>query len=100
MTDYLGEDTNLPNIGCSQNGKPTRLANLPSDTKVNYPESLPVTEGINQRCCYIPRLIRYKPDIIEEHANAYKKVAANYRDLLDGDTDTDIVAGGLSSFFK
>jgi dTDP-4-amino-4,6-dideoxygalactose transaminase len=61
-------------------GKPTRLANASRD--VRQPRgSLPVTESIPERIYWIPWFKRYRPQIIEEHAAAYRKVA-EHADLL------------------
>jgi hypothetical protein len=48
----------------------------------------------------VPWFKRYLPEIIEEHANAYKKVIKNYMLLLADDTGKDEEAGGYSSFFS
>jgi len=69
-------------------GRPTRLANAAGPAAVDQPAgSLPVTEGINARVCGIPWFKRDRRDIIAQHAAAFRKVAANYEQLLDGDTD-------------
>jgi dTDP-4-amino-4,6-dideoxygalactose transaminase len=81
-------------------GKPTRIANLPLDVTIQQPlGSLPVTEAINERCCYLPRFIKFNREIIEQHAAAYKKVALNYSELLPGDTHK-AVEGTYSNFRK
>ncbi len=62
-------------------GKPTRIAN--SDRDVREPEgSLPVTEAEGDRVYGIPWFKHYWPEIIEEHAAAYRKVAENADQLL------------------
>jgi dTDP-4-amino-4,6-dideoxygalactose transaminase len=64
-------------------GKPTRVANSPPGVDVRQPPgSLPVSERIQERVFSVPWFKRYKPEIIEEYANAFKKVVENYRDLL------------------
>jgi hypothetical protein len=45
-----------------------------------------VSEAAGARLYSIPWFKRYLPDLIAEHALAYRKVAENYRDLLDGDS--------------
>lgn len=65
-------------------GKPTRIANSDRDLR-QPPGSLPVSEGIGKRVYSIPWFKHYRPEIIEEYANAYRKVAENYRELLPGD---------------
>lgn len=55
-------------------GKPTRIAN--SDRDLRQPEgSLPVTEASPGRSMSIPWFKHYRPEIIEEHAEAFVKVA-------------------------
>jgi perosamine synthetase len=66
-------------------GKPTRIAN--SDKDVRQPlGSLPVCEGIGKRLYSVPWFKKYQQDKIEEYAQAFRKAAENYRDLLPGDT--------------
>ena len=80
-------------------GRPTRIANLPESAgALQPPGSLPVSERINQFVCGIPWFKRYMPEIIEEHAKAFKKVAANYKDLLPGDKADARPLGTYSSF--
>ncbi len=65
-------------------GRPTRIAQAHSD--VRQPAgSLPVSEQIETRTFGIPWFKRYRTEIIEEHALAYRKVAENYQDLLSDD---------------
>jgi dTDP-4-amino-4,6-dideoxygalactose transaminase len=67
-------------------GKPTRIANLPEGVDIRQPlGSLPVTEGIQSKVFHIPWFKHYRAQIIEEHAAAFRKVAENYRDLLADD---------------
>lgn len=68
-------------------GRPTRIANLPDGVDVRQKAgSLPVSEGIQERVFSIPWFKHYRPKVIEEHAQAFRKVAENYEDLLPGDT--------------
>ena len=65
-------------------GKPTRIANTSRD--VRQPKgSLPVTEAAAGRTYSIPWFKKYDAEIIEEHAKAYRKAAANYKALLADD---------------
>lgn len=81
--------------------RPTRIAYLDESAKIEqYIETLPVAQGINRRVFQVPWFKRYRPEIIEEHANAYKKVAENYQALLVGDIDRDAEIGAYSSFFS
>ncbi|NLC58011.1 MAG: hypothetical protein GX774_14365, partial [Armatimonadetes bacterium] len=62
-------------------GRPTRIAN--SNRDLRQPRgSLPVTESLPDACYSIPWFKHYRPQIIEEHALAFRKVAENYRELL------------------
>ena len=80
-------------------GKPTRQANLPESVDVVQSEgSLPISERINGEVCGIPWFKHFRPDVIEQHAEAFKKVAANYEDLLESDKDKEQDGGGYSSF--
>ncbi len=90
-------------------GRPTRIAYLDESVKIEqYIEALPVAEGINHRVFEVPWFKHYRPQIIEEHANAYKKVVENHRELLADDTGKDTEGsrkagsqiGGYSSFFS
>jgi dTDP-4-amino-4,6-dideoxygalactose transaminase len=81
-------------------GRPTRIAGLDETAKVEqYIEKLPVAESINLHVFEVPWFKRYLPEIIEEHANAYKKIIKNYKALLADDTGDEEV-GGWSSFFS
>jgi perosamine synthetase len=74
-------------------GKPTRIANSTGDL-ANLQEPLPVTESIQKKVFSSPAFKHYRPEIIDEYAAAVKKVAANYEDLLPGDTgDTGAIGG-------
>lgn len=65
-------------------GRPTRLAH--SDRDLRQSEgSLPISEGIGVRTFAVPWFKQYRPEIMEEHAAAFKKVVENHRDLLPGD---------------
>lgn len=65
-------------------GKPTRIANSARDLR-QPPGSLPVTERAPARAYSIPWFKRYRPEVIEEHANAFRKAAVNHRELLKED---------------
>jgi hypothetical protein len=67
-------------------GQPTRIANLPPGVDVRQPAgSLPVAEGIQTKVFRIPWFKHYRPQVIEAYAEAFTKVAENYRDLLADD---------------
>lgn len=65
-------------------GKPTRIANNHRDVRQGL-GSLPNSEKIGELTYSIPWFKHYRPEIIEEYANAFKKVAANYEALLKHD---------------
>ena len=66
-------------------GKPTVIAN--ADRDLRQPRgSLPVSENIGTRTYSIPWFKKFRPHIIEEYANAYRKAAENYEELLEDDT--------------
>ena len=62
-------------------GRPTRIAN--ADRDLRQPAgSLPVTESLPERCYTIPWFKHYRPQIIEEHAAAFRKVVEHAGELL------------------
>jgi len=74
-------------------GKPTRIAHAHRD--VRQPRgSLPVSERIGALAYQIPWFKRYRPEIIAEHATAYRKVAENYQELLEDDPGDPPDLGG------
>jgi len=65
-----------------RHGKPTRIAN--SDRDLRQGEgSLPVTESMPRRCYGIPWFKHYRPEIIEQYALGFRKVAENADQLMD-----------------
>jgi perosamine synthetase len=62
-------------------GKPTVLCFGARDVRQG-PGSLPVSESIEQIALGVPWFKHDRPEIIEEHAAAYRKVAENAADLL------------------
>jgi dTDP-4-amino-4,6-dideoxygalactose transaminase len=65
-------------------GKPTRVANAARDVR-ELDKSLPVSDIIGSRIYSIPWFKHYKPEIIAQYANGFKKAAVNYRELLKDD---------------
>lgn len=61
-------------------GKPTVIANAKRDVRQG-PGSLPVTESIPKRAFEIPWFKHDYPEIIEEYANAFRKVAEHADEL-------------------
>ncbi len=79
-------------------GKPTRIANSNRDLR-QYPGDLPVSEALGARTYHIPWFKHFRPEIIDEYVAAFKKVCANYADLLPGDQGNAAHLGGWH-FFK
>ena len=65
-------------------GKPTRIANSNRDVR-DYDKSLAVSEKIGTMAYCIPWFKHYRPEIIEEYANAFRKAATKYKELLKDD---------------
>jgi len=64
--------------------RPTRIAHAHRDL-IHEQGSLPVSEKIGMLSYGIPWFKHYRPEIIAEHANAFRKVAENYTELLADD---------------
>ncbi len=63
-------------------GKPTRIAN--SNRNIKQPKgSLPISERIDTLVYGIPWFKQYRPNIIDEYANAFRKVIENYKELMN-----------------
>ena len=62
-------------------GKPTRIAFADRDVREGK-GSLPVVESIPERTVSVPWFRRYRPELIEQHAAAFRKVAENAGSLL------------------
>jgi dTDP-4-amino-4,6-dideoxygalactose transaminase len=78
-------------------GKPTRIANADRDLRQRA-GSLPVTEAMNSHVYRVPWFKHYRPEIIEEQARAFRKVAENYEVLLEGDSREETLGNtGLSA---
>jgi len=78
-------------------GKPTRIANSTRDLR-QYKGELPVSESIGERTYHIPWFKKFRPEIIDEYANAFRKVAENYEELLEGDQGNPETVGGWHFF--
>ena len=78
-------------------GRPTRVAHLPQGETISQPPgSLPVSESVSQRVLGIPWFKHDRPDVIAQPAEAFRKLAASYKDLLPGD-EPDRQVGGYST---
>lgn len=64
--------------------RPTRIAHAHRDL-IHEQGSLPVSEKIGTLSYGIPWFKHYRPEIIAQHANAFRKVAENYTELLADD---------------
>lgn len=79
-------------------GKPTRIAFTDRDVR-ELDGDLEPAVAIGAHTYNIPWFKKFVPEIIEEYANAYKKVALNYKELLEGDKGNPEKLGGFH-FFK
>lgn len=79
-------------------GKPTRIANSKHDI-LGMDNDLTVAENFGSSVYAIPWFKHFDKSIIEEYAEAYRKVALNYRELLEGDPGNPKTLGGWH-FFK
>jgi hypothetical protein len=62
-------------------GKPTRIANSDRDVR-QAAGSLPASERCRERTYSVPWFKHHRPQVIEEHAAAFRKVAENASELL------------------
>ena len=72
-------------------GRPTNSANLPEGVENRQDQQdLPVSAKLSQRIFQLPYMKHFNKELIDQYIAAMKKVCANYADLLEGDTDTDV----------
>ncbi len=77
--------------------RPTR--NAFTDRDVRQPEgSLPVSEKIMSHTYSVPWFKKFVPQLIEEYAGAFRKVALNHEALLSGDPGDGPALGGWHFF--
>lgn len=62
-------------------GKPTRLAFADHDVRESLPGALPVSESIHERTLYVPYFKHDNAAQIEQHAEAWRKVASRVHEL-------------------
>lgn len=74
-------------------GRPTRIANATQDLR-QAAGSLPRSEAASARVYFIPWFKHDRPDLIAEHAAAFRKVATGYRQLLADDPGNPSNLGG------
>lgn len=87
----------LHNADIYNDGKPTRIANSTYDLREGD-KSLPVSENIATIVFKAPWFKHFRPQIIDEYIDAYKKVCNNYKELLDGDEGNSKNLGGWNFF--
>jgi len=78
-------------------GRPTRIAN--SDRDLRQPlRSLPVAERIGHEVYFIPWFKHFRPEVIREYADAFRKVAEHADELLADDPGDAPDLGGWNFF--
>ena len=76
-------------------GRPTINANCPQGVDVRQPDSsLSVSAGIQKQVFKVPWFKHYLPELIEEYALAFRKVAEQAEALLPGDAGDPQEIGG------
>ena len=78
-------------------GKPSRIAFAERDVR-ELDASLARSIKIEENTYNIPWFKHYRPEVIEQYANAFKKVALNYKELLEGDKGNTADLGGWHFF--
>ncbi len=80
-----------------RDGRPTRIAHSDRDLR-QPPGSLPVSERIAHEVYHIPWFKHDRPEIIQEYAAAFRKVAENAESLLADDPGDPKDLGGWNFF--
>ena len=78
-------------------GKPTRLA-FTENLLTEMDADLDVASEINRRAFFLPWFKHYWPEIIDQYADAFKKVVSCYEELLEGDRGDCGTLGGWHRF--
>lgn len=78
-------------------GKPSRIAHTARDVRT-LDTGLPVSEKVGSMVCKVPWFKHYRPQVIKEYAEAFRKVAENYKELLEGDQGNPKNLGGWHFF--
>lgn len=78
-------------------GRPTRVANSVRDVR-EMDDNLPVSSTISAKVYSIPWFKHYRPEVIEQYALAFRKVATHYQDLLVDDPGNPPTMGGWNMF--
>jgi perosamine synthetase len=79
-------------------GKPTRIANSQRDVR-EFDHNLTASEQIGSLIYWIPWFKHYRPEVIEQYAEAFQKAAKNYQELLKDDPGNPSNLG-VWHFFK
>ena len=79
-------------------GMPTRIANTSRDVR-ELDRELPQSRIANSRTYSVPWFKHYRPEVIQEYAEAYKKVALGYKELLEGDKGNNEETMGIGRWF-
>ncbi|RKN84199.1 DegT/DnrJ/EryC1/StrS family aminotransferase [Paenibacillus ginsengarvi] len=78
-------------------GKPTIIANASRDLR--QPKgALPVSEGIAARVYSLPWFKHFRPELIDQYVEAFRKVATQYEALLADDKGNPEKLGGWNFF--
>ncbi|MBQ8003626.1 MAG: DegT/DnrJ/EryC1/StrS family aminotransferase [Oscillospiraceae bacterium] len=78
-------------------GKPTRIAFADKDVR-EMDKDLEVSEGVGKRVYNIPWFKKFDTEVIDQYVNAFKKVCANYKELLADDPGDPEKLGGWHFF--
>jgi perosamine synthetase len=79
-------------------GKPTRIANSKRDVR-EFDQNMGASEQIGSLIYWIPWFKHYRPEVIKQYAEAFRKVAENYQELLKDDPGNPSNLG-VWHFFK
>ena len=88
----------LQTVDIYGHGKPTRIAHAHRDVR-ELDKELPESELLGSRSYFIPWFKHLEPRIIDLYVDAFKKVSANYKELLAGDPGNPPTVGKWN-FFK
>ena len=78
-------------------GKPTRIVNAGRDVR-ELDFDLEVSEKVGARVLRMPWFKHFDKEKIDEYVAAFKKVSANYKELLEGDPGNPPMIGGWHFF--
>lgn len=78
-------------------GTPTRIANSTRDVR-QYKGDLPHSEAVGSRTYSLPWFKKFRPEVIDQYVEAFRKVSDNYEALLEGDQGNPPSVGGWHFF--